>query len=121
MIIWVVVFPFSLYRTLTGKEPHRGLLDFVVEYNLILTGILLMVRLIALHVGNISAPHYLMELIAFGRSDRVVNALFELSALNFLFGLVGFYGPKRIGKAPALLLTIIVFGQLWVVWGLLFG
>ncbi|WP_297497465.1 hypothetical protein [Thermococcus sp.] len=61
-----------------------------------------------------------MKLIAFGRNDRVVNALFELSALNFLFGLVGFYGLKRFGKATVLLLTLIVFGQLWVVWGLLF-
>lgn len=118
MIIWVVVFPHSLYRIFRGKEPHRGLIDFVVEYNLVLTGILLAVRLIALHAGDISAPRYLVELITFGRNDRVVNALFELSALNFLFGLVGFYGPKRIGKATALLLTLIVFGQLWVVWGL---
>ncbi|WP_297555893.1 hypothetical protein [Thermococcus sp.] len=121
MTIWVVVFPLSLYRIFTGKEPHRGLIDYVVEYNLVFTGILLAVRLVALHVGDISAPHYLTELIAFGRNDRVVNALLELSALNFLFGLVGFYGSKRIRKATALPLTLIVLGQLWVAWGLLFG
>ncbi|WP_297092650.1 hypothetical protein [Thermococcus sp.] len=121
MIIWVVVFPHSLYRIFTGKEPHRGLLDFVVEYNLVLTVLLIAVRLIALHVGDVSAPHYIMELIAFGRNDRVVNALFELSALNFLFGLVGFYGPRRIGNATALILALIVSCQLWVAWGLLFG
>ncbi|ACJ17291.1 hypothetical membrane protein, conserved [Thermococcus onnurineus NA1] len=121
MVIWVVVFPLSLYRIFTDKEPHRGLIDFVVEYNLVLTGILLAVRLIALHAGDISAPHYIMKLIAFGRNGQVVNALFELSALNFLFGLVGFYGPRRIGKGTALILTLIVLGQLWVAWGLLFG
>ncbi len=57
MIIWVVVFPLSLYRIFRGKEPHRGLVDFVVKYNLFLTGVLLAVRLIALHAGDISAPY----------------------------------------------------------------
>ena len=92
-----------------------------MKFNLVLTGILLAVRLIALHAGNVPAPHYIMELITFGRNDRVFDSLLELSVLNFLFGLVGFYGPKRIGKATALLLTLIVTAQLWVAWGLLSG
>ena len=121
MIIWVLGFLPCLYKLLTGREPNRRFLVEIMKLNLIFTAILLAVRVIALHVGDVSAPHYLTELIAFGRNDRVVNALLELSALNFLFGLVGFYGPKRIGKATVLPLTLIVLGQLWVAWGLLFG
>jgi len=121
MVIWVLGFIPCLYRLLRGREPHKSFLVELMKFNLILTGILLAVRLIALHAGNVSAPHYIMELIAFGRNDRVFESLLELSALNFLFGLVGFYGPKRIGKATALLLTLIVTAQLWVAWELLFG
>ncbi|WP_297495495.1 hypothetical protein [Thermococcus sp.] len=121
MVIWVLGFLPCLYRLLKGREPNRNFLVEIMKLNLIFTATLLAVRLIALHAGDISAPHYLTELIAFGRNDRVVNALFELSALNFLFGLVGFYGPKRIGKGTALLLTLIVLGQLWVAWGMFAG
>ena len=121
MVIWVMDFPSALYKLLTGRELNRNFLVELIRMNITFTVLLIAVRLIALHVGDVSAPHYIMELIAFGRNDRVVNALFELSALNFLFGLVGFYGPKRIGKATALILALIVSGQLWVAWGLLFG
>ncbi|AEC51893.1 hypothetical membrane protein, conserved [Pyrococcus sp. NA2] len=61
-----------------------------------------------------------MKLITSGRNDWVFDSLLKLSALNFFFGLVGFYGPKRIGKLTALLLTLIVFTQLWVAWGFWF-
>ncbi|ASJ06346.1 hypothetical protein [Thermococcus pacificus] len=121
MVIWVLGFLPALYRLLTGRKLNRDFLVEMMKFNLVSTAILIVVRLIALHVGDVSAPHYVMKLIAFGRNDRIVNSLLELSALNFLFGLVGLYGPKRIGKAAALLLTLIVFGQLWVTWKLLFG
>ncbi|NJE42944.1 hypothetical protein [Thermococcus sp. GR6] len=121
MVIWVMAFPSALYKLFTGRELNRDFLVELIRLNLVFTAILIAVRLIVLHVGDISGPRYLMELIAFGRNDRVVNSLFELAGLNVLFGIVGFYGPRKARKLTALVLTLIVVAQLWVAWGLVFG
>ncbi|AEK73133.1 membrane protein, conserved [Thermococcus sp. 4557] len=122
MFIWVIIFPHSLYRLFTGREPSRDfLIEVPIKQNLIYTAILVAVRLIALHSGYPSGDDFVGELMAFGRKTELVSLLLELSGLNFLFGITGLYGPRKSRKLTALALTVIVILQLWVAWRIVFG
>ncbi|GAB6101077.1 hypothetical protein JCM16138_03000 [Thermococcus atlanticus] len=80
IVIWIIIFPLSLYRTLTGKEPHRALLiDIAIKYSIIFTMVLIAVRLIALHSGYPAGDDPIGELMALGRSTNLVSSLLELS------------------------------------------
>ena len=122
MVIWVMVFPLSLYRLITGREPDRGLLiEVTIKQNLFYTAILIAVRLIALHSNYPAGDDPIGELMALGRKTGLVKSLLELSGLNFLFGLVGLYGPRKSRKLTALVLMVIVVLQLWAAWRIVFG
>jgi len=122
MVIWVIIFPHSLYRLFTGREPDRGLLIGVpIKQNLLCTAVLVAVRLIALHSNYPASDDFIGKMVAFGWNAELVIALFELSGLNFLFGITGLYGPRKAGKLTALALTLIVLAELWVAWGMLTG
>jgi hypothetical protein len=122
MFVWVIIFPLSLYRTLSGKEPHRGLLiDVAVKQTLLYTGFLLAIRLIAIRHGYMHTHDPPGKLIAFGMNTHLVGSLLELAGLNVLFGIAGYYGPRKAGKLTALALTLIVLAELWVAWGMLAG
>ncbi|WP_460129186.1 hypothetical protein [Thermococcus prieurii] len=117
MVIWVIIFPHSLYRLFTGREPSRDfLIEVPIKQNLIYTAILVAVRLIALHSNYPASDDLIGKMIAFGRKTELVSLLLELSGLNFLFSITGLYGPKKSRKLMALALTVIVALQLWVAW-----
>ncbi|WP_227738762.1 hypothetical protein [Thermococcus eurythermalis] len=72
MVIWVMVFPLSLYRLITGREPDRGLLiEVTIKQNLLYTAVLVTVRLIALHLSYPSGDDLIGRLFALGRSTRL--------------------------------------------------
>lgn len=72
MVIWVMVFPLSLYRLITGREPDRGLLiEVTIKQNLFYTAVLVTVRLIALHLSYPSGDDLIGRLFALGRSTRL--------------------------------------------------
>ncbi|WP_099209583.1 hypothetical protein [Thermococcus henrietii] len=116
MVIWVIIFPHSLYRLFTGREPSRDFLIELIRQNLVLTAILVAVRLIALHSNYPAGDDLIGKMMAFGRKTELVSLLLELSGLNFLFGIVSLYGSRKSRKLTALALTVIVFLQLWVAW-----
>ncbi|NJE30279.1 hypothetical protein E3E38_04325 [Thermococcus sp. 18S1] len=121
MFIWVIIFPHSLYRLFTGREPSRDFLIELMKENLVLTAVLIAVRLIALHSNYPASDDLIGKMMAFGRKTELVSLLLELSGLNFLFGITGLYGPRKSRKLTALALTIIVVLQLWVAWRIVFG
>ncbi|NJE54562.1 hypothetical protein [Thermococcus sp. 21S9] len=122
MFIWVIIFPYSLYRLFTGREPDRGfLIEIPIKQNLIYTAILVAVRLIALHSNYPAGDDFIGKMIAFGRKTELVSLLLELSGLNFLFSITGLYLPRKSRKLTALALTVIVVLQLWIAWRIVFG
>ncbi len=122
MVIWVMGLPFALYELFKGKEPNRGfLIELTIRQNLFYTAVLVAVRLIALRSGYPSGSDPIGELMALGRNICLVSSLFELSALNFLFGLAGLYGSRKSRKLTALALTLIVLAQIWIAWKMLAG
>jgi len=121
MVIWIIAFPFALYRLFTEREPSRDFLIELMRENLIFTAILIAVRLISLHSSYPAGDDPIGELMSFGRNTELVSLLLELSGLNFLFGIIGLYGPRKSRKLTALALTIIVGLQLWVAWRIVFG
>ncbi|AHL23057.1 hypothetical protein [Thermococcus nautili] len=121
MFIWVIIFPHSLYRLFTGREPDRDFLIELIRQNLVLTAILVAVRLIALHSNYSAGDDLIGKMMAFGRKTELVTLLLELSGLNVLFGIVGLYGSRKSRKLTALALIIIVALQLWVAWRIVFG
>ncbi|NJE45964.1 hypothetical protein E3E35_00780 [Thermococcus sp. GR7] len=112
MAIWIIILPLSIYRVLTGKEPDKTLLKFVILYTLVFTGILIVVRLIALHVNPGNPAEFLDYFFRFGRNTRVFNGLLKLSGLNVLFGLAGFYAPRKIGRLSVPVMLAIAIAQL---------
>jgi hypothetical protein len=60
-------------------------------------------------------------MMAFGRKTELVSLLLELSGLNFLFGIIGLYLPKKSRKLTVLVLTLIVLTQILLVWSVLTG
>ncbi|NJE05659.1 hypothetical protein E3E36_05780 [Thermococcus sp. M36] len=122
MVIWAIILPLSIHGTLSGEKPHEGLLmGLAVKYNLIFTVILIAVRLMTLHFNPPNPGEPLEKFLSFGRNTRLFESLLELSAINVLFGIAGFYGPRRIGKLAVPVLLAIVVAQLWVMWRLLVG
>ncbi len=122
MVIWVMGLPFALYELLKGKELNRGfLIELTIRQNLLYTAVLVAVRLIALHSSYPSDSGPVGELMAFGRKTELVKFLLELSGLNFLFGLIGIYLPKKSRKLTALALTLILMAQILLVWRVLTG
>ena len=121
MVIWIIAFPFAIYRLFTEREPSRDFLIELMRENLIFTAILIAVRLISLHSSYPAGDDPIGELMSFGRNTELVSLLLELSGLNFLFGIIGLYGPGKSRKLTALALTIIVGLQLWVAWRIVFG
>ncbi|NJE62153.1 hypothetical protein [Thermococcus sp. 21S7] len=121
MVIWIMAFPFALYKLFTGRELNRDFLIELMRQNLVCTAILIAVRLIALHSGYPSGDDPIGKLMDFGRNTELVSLLLELSGLNFLFGITGLYGPRKSRKLTALALTIIVVLQLWIAWRIVFG
>ena len=119
MVIWVMALPSALYRLFTGRELNRDFLIELMRENLVFTAVLVLVRLIALHSSCPAGDDPIGELMAFGKNTGLVNSLLKLSGLNFLFGLLGLYGPRKGRKLTALVLTLIVAVQLWIVWRML--
>ena len=119
MVTWVMAFPSALYKLLTGREPNREfLIELTIRQNLFYTAILIAVRLIALHSNYPAGDDPIGELMALGRKTGLVKSLLELSGLNFLFGIVGLYGPRKSRKLTALVLMVIVVLQLWAAWSM---
>ncbi len=121
MFIWVIIFPHSLYRLFTGREPNRDFLIELMKENLVLTAILIAVRLIALHSNYPVSDDLIGKMMAFGRKTELVSLLLALSGLNFLFGITGLYLPKKSRKLTALALTLIVLTQILLIWRVLMG
>ncbi|MFA4719470.1 hypothetical protein [Pyrococcus kukulkanii] len=115
MVIWVMAFPHCLYKLFIGRELNRGFLVELMRQNIFYTVVLIAVRIIALRSGYPAGDDPIGELMALGRSSNIVNLLLKLSGLNFLFTVIGLYGPKNSRKLTALALTLIVITQVWIV------
>jgi len=121
MVIWIIAFPSALYGLFTGREPDRGFLIELMRENFLSTAILVAVRLIALHSNYPISDDLIGKMMAFGRKTELVSLLLELSGLNFLFGIIGLYLPKKSRKLTVLVLTLIVLTQILLVWSVLTG
>ena len=121
MVIWIMGFPFALYRLSKGKDLSRDFLVEIMRQNLAYTLTLIAVRLIALHSSYPAGDDPVGMIIALGRKTGLVKSLLELSGLNFLYCLTGLYLPKKSRKLTALALTLSVVAQIWLVWRILTG
>ncbi|CAI1492479.1 Putative membrane protein, conserved [Thermococcus nautili] len=121
MVLWVMDFPFALYKLFKGRDLSRDFLVEMIRQNLLYTAILIAVRLIALHSSYPAGNDPIGEVMAIGRKTGLVKFLLELSGLNFLYCLIGLYLPKKSRKLVALALTVIVVIQLWISLRIIFG
>ena len=121
MVLWVMDFPFALYKLFKGRDLSRDFLVEMIRQNLIYTAILIAVRLIALYSSYPAGNDPIGEVMTIGRKTGLVKFLLELSGLNFLYCLTGLYLPKKSRKLTALALTLIVLTQILLVWRVLTG
>ncbi|NJE49446.1 hypothetical protein [Thermococcus sp. 9N3] len=121
MVLWVMDFPFALYKLFKGRDLSRDFLVEMIRQNLLYTAILIAVRLIALHSSYPAGNDPIGEVMAIGRKTGLVKFLLELSGLNFLYCLIDLYLPKKSRKLTALALTLIVLTQILLVWRMFTG
>ena len=120
MVLWVMDFPFAIYKLFKGRDLSRDFLVEMMRQNLLYTLTLIAVRFIALHSSYPAGNDPIGEVMAIGRKTGLVALLLELSGLNFLYCLIGLYLPEKSRKLTALALTIIVVLQLWIAWRIVF-
>lgn len=121
MVLWVMDFPFALYKLFNGRNLSKDFLVEMMRQNILYTTILVAVRLIALHSNYPAGNDPIGEVMAIGRKTCLVKFLLELSGLNLLYCFIGLYLPKKSRKLTALALTLIVLTQILLVWRVLTG